>query len=137
MFKIASVSKTYGTQRVLENITFSIEKGSSTAIVGPSGTGKTTLLNMLGALDKPDSGTIFFNGQNIAEMTEKEQSSFRNQNVGFVFQMHHLLPQCSVIENVLMPTLGKSKEQKQKAEEIAIQLIERVDLLTKKENALE
>lgn len=128
MLKIKSLSKSYGNQKVLENITLSLEAGSSTAIVGPSGTGKTTLLNMIGALDKPDNGEILFNGQSIAGMSEKEQSWFRNQNVGFVFQMHHLLPQCSVLENVLIPTLNAKKASKKETEKRAVELIERVGL---------
>ncbi len=106
-----------------------MDKGETIAIVGPSGSGKTTLLNLIGALDKPDKGSIMFNDKNISKMTSDEQSHFRNRNIGFVFQMHYLLPQCSLFENVLIPTLSyKDKVQKNEAERRALELIERVGL---------
>lgn len=129
ILKVNSVSKHYGEQQVLENVSFRVNKGETIAIVGPSGSGKTTLLNLIGALDKPNSGSILFNDQDISKMTPDQQSYFRNKNIGFVFQMHYLLPQCSVCENVLMPTLSyKDKAQKKEAENRAIELIERVGL---------
>jgi len=129
LLNIQTISKSYGTQKVLNDISLNIKKGETTAIVGPSGSGKTTLLNIIGALDKPDSGSIVFNGQDISKMTPDEQSNFRNRNIGFVFQMHYLLPQCTLLENVLIPTLTYTdKTKKKEAESRAVQLIERVGL---------
>jgi len=90
---------------VLENISFQIEAGESVAVVGPSGSGKSTLLNIIGALDKPTSGQVFFSGKNLADLDDAELSAIRNREIGFIFQLHHLLPQCTVLENVLIPTI--------------------------------
>jgi len=90
---------------VLDGISLTIEKGESIAIVGPSGSGKSTLLNILGALDKPMSGTINFDGKDLTKLNDNELAKIRNQEIGFVFQLHHLLPQCTVLENVLIPTI--------------------------------
>jgi lipoprotein-releasing system ATP-binding protein len=129
LIKIQNISKSYGTQTVLKNLSLEIEESETTAIVGPSGSGKTTLLNIIGAMDKPDSGSVLFKDRNIIEMNEDEQSVFRNQNIGFVFQMHYLLPQCSVLENVLIPTLAFSdKSAKKDAENRAKELIDHVGL---------
>ena len=105
LLKFDNISKSYGNQCILKHFSLEIEKGESLAIVGPSGSGKTTFLNIAGALDVPDSGKILFNNLDISRMTDNERSAFRNKNVGFVFQMHYLLPQCTVFENVLIPTL--------------------------------
>ena len=129
ILKVDSISKQYGEQQVLKNISFKVNKGETIAIVGPSGSGKTTLLNLIGALDKPNNGSIIYDGTDISKMTSDEQSHFRNKNIGFVFQMHYLLPQCSVYENVLIPTLSyKDKNQKSEAEKRTLELIERVGL---------
>lgn len=105
LLKFDNISKSYGNQCILKHFSLEIEKGESLAIVGPSGSGKTTFLNIAGALDIPDTGNILFNNLDISRMTDNERSAFRNKNVGFVFQMHYLLPQCTVFENVLIPTL--------------------------------
>lgn len=105
LLKFDNISKSYGNQCILKHFSLEIEKGESLAIVGPSGSGKTTFLNIAGALDIPDTGNILFNNLDISRMTDNESSAFRNKNVGFVFQMHYLLPQCTVFENVLIPTL--------------------------------
>lgn len=91
--------------RVLNDISFTINAGESVAIVGPSGCGKSTLLNLLGTLDRPTSGTIVFQGKDLNGLNEAALAQLRNCGIGFVFQLHHLLPQCSVLENVLVPTL--------------------------------
>ncbi|MBM3288605.1 MAG: ABC transporter ATP-binding protein [Candidatus Hydrogenedentes bacterium] len=91
--------------RVLSDITFELAPGESVAIVGPSGCGKSTLLNLIGTLDRPTSGTVVFKDRDLAALSEAQRAAFRNAEIGFVFQLHHLLPQCSVIENVLVPTL--------------------------------
>jgi lipoprotein-releasing system ATP-binding protein len=104
-----NISKTYpmpGEQlQVLSGIDLSLNAGESASIVGPSGSGKSSLLYILGALEPPTAGTVLLGGRNPYEMDEKTLAAFRNEKIGFVFQDHHLLPQCSVLENVLIPTL--------------------------------
>jgi lipoprotein-releasing system ATP-binding protein len=103
------VSKTYPTPRgdlsVLKDVSLSIDRGGAAAIMGPSGSGKSTLLYILGSLDNPSSGTVTLDGQDPFQLDERAQAAFRNRRIGFVFQDHSLLPQCSVLENVLAPTL--------------------------------
>ena len=94
-----------GPLRVLSNVSLSLNKGDAVSIMGPSGSGKSTLLYLVGALEPPTSGTITFDGQDPFALSEKQLAAFRNRQVGFVFQDHCLLPQCSVLENVLTPTL--------------------------------
>ena len=99
---------------VLSNISLHIERGETIAVVGPSGSGKSTLLNIMGALDKPTSGSVIFDGKNLAEMSENELAYIRNTEIGFIFQLHHLLPQCTVLENVLIPTIPQNKKRSNK-----------------------
>jgi lipoprotein-releasing system ATP-binding protein len=116
---VKNLSKTYRNslgqvdREVLNGLDLEIEKGKKIAIMGPSGSGKTTLLNLLGTLDSPDKGTISINKQMISEITENELLRFRNTQIGFVFQFHHLLPQCSLWENVLLPTLPNKSHKKE------------------------
>src|SRR6478672_7198318 len=109
MLKIENVSKFYPTPRgplpILTDISLSLSKGDAVSIMGPSGTGKSTLLYIIGALEPPTSGTVTLDGQNPFTLNQKQLAAFRNQQIGFVFQDHCLLPQCSVLENVLIPTL--------------------------------
>src|SRR4030043_903413 len=111
LLQISSISKAYGIhgtggyQQVLSNLSLDVDEGESIAITGPSGSGKTTLLNLIGTLDKPGQGTIFYKGNDITRLSGKELNAFRNSEIGFIFQQHHLLPQCTLIENVLLPTL--------------------------------
>ena len=105
MLSTEQLSKAYGHQQILRDVNFSVQQGESAAIVGPSGTGKTTFLNIVGTLDVPDSGKVLFKGEDISKLNEQQRTQFRNRHIGFVFQMHHLLPQCTVLENVLIPTL--------------------------------
>ncbi len=109
MLEVRNLMKEYptpaGQLRVLSDVNFSLNAGDSVSIVGPSGSGKSTLLYIIGALEPPTSGTVLLNGKNPFELDEKSLAAFRNRQVGFVFQDHHLLPQCSVLENVLIPTL--------------------------------
>ena len=109
MLEVRGVSKHYpgpsGPVAVLSDIDLRLETGESVSIVGPSGSGKSTLLHILGALDPPSAGTVRFDGVDPYALDERRLAAFRNGHVGFVFQDHHLLPQCSVLENVLIPTL--------------------------------
>jgi lipoprotein-releasing system ATP-binding protein len=109
MLEVSDLSKEYPTPRgplnVLSGVSLSLKRGDAVAIMGPSGAGKSTLLYILGALEKPTSGTVMLDGRNPFLLTEKEAAAFRNQSIGFIFQDHCLLPQCSVLENVLIPTL--------------------------------
>ncbi len=101
---------------VLEGVSLQLESGRNLAVIGPSGSGKTTLLNLLGALERPTSGSILVDGLNPAELSDKAAAAFRSQKIGFVFQDHHLLPQCSVLENVLIPTIAGSGTRPQDVE---------------------
>lgn len=109
---LSNVSKSYrdpGSQisvPVLHDVSLSLEAGESVAVVGPSGCGKSTLLNILGTLDVPDSGDYFLEGESIAACTATRLAELRSRKIGFIFQLHHLMPQCTVLENVLLPTLA-------------------------------
>ena len=109
MLVAADVTKSYPTPRgelsILNGITLNVERGGAVAVMGPSGSGKSTLLYILGALEPPTSGRVALDGVNPFGLPERAQAAFRNQRIGFVFQDHSLLPQCSVLENVLAPTL--------------------------------
>jgi len=122
MIRVENIYKSYGTLEVLKDVNLSIKQGEIVSIVGPSGAGKTTLLQIIGSLDKPDSGRIFVNNVNINELNEKDLSAFRNQNIGFIFQFHQLLPEFTALENVLMPALI-AKENYKKAEERALDIL--------------
>ena len=113
--------------QILDGLEFSINKGEMMAVVGASGSGKTTLLQILGTLDTPDSGELLFEGDNLTAKSDGELSKFRNKSLGFIFQFHHLLPEFSAIENVMMPGLiaGKKKDE---MEEPARKLLEQVEL---------
>ncbi len=112
MLEVGNLSKTYaapaGDLPILSNISLSLARGDSIVIMGPSGSGKSTLLYILGTLETPTSGTVRLDGRDPFTLTEKELAGFRNKEIGFVFQDHCLLPQCSVLENVLVPTLAGS-----------------------------
>ncbi len=109
MLKVDHVSKEYPTPRgplkIVSDISLSLSRGDAVSIMGPSGSGKSTLLYIMGALEPPSSGTVTLDGQNPFELKEKALAAFRNKEIGFIFQDHCLLPQCSVLENVLTPTL--------------------------------
>ncbi len=121
MIKATNIFKSYGTLKVLKNVSLTINKGEIISIVGVSGAGKTTLLHILGTLDKPDSGLLEMNGTNIFSLNDKKLAAFRNKNIGFVFQFHHLLPEFTAIENVCIPAFiaGVSKsDAEEKANEL-------------------
>ena len=129
LLKLENISKSYSKERViLDQLSLEINAGERVAIVGPSGSGKTTLLNLIGTLDRPDFGEMIFDGQDLSAMNDNQLAQFRNRKIGFVFQMHHLLPQLSLWENVLLPTLTDPALQGKETEDRAKRLIKRVGL---------
>ena len=134
MLELINVTKTYqspagGGVCVLKDITLKISPAQSLVIVGPSGSGKSTLLNIIGALDRPSSGRVLFDGNDLAKLSEQQLAEIRNQHIGFVFQLHHLLPQCTVLENVLVPTLVNKFSRRRDADGArVVDLLERVGL---------
>lgn len=132
MIEIKDIKKSFGSLQVLKGIDLKIEKGEIVSIVGPSGAGKTTLLQIMGTLDKPDSGMVVINGTDVTKLKDRDISRFRNQHLGFVFQFHQLLPEFTALENVMIPALiGKAskKSAKARAEELLtfLGLTERMD----------
>ena len=105
MIQLHDIRKSFGSLEVLKGIDLTIGKGEVVSIVGPSGAGKTTLLQIIGTLDRPDSGRVLFDGIDVSVYKEKQLSAFRNSHIGFVFQFHQLLPEFSAVENVMMPAL--------------------------------
>jgi len=135
VLELVNVAKSYESPGdktglcVLKDITLNLEQGQSIVIVGPSGSGKSTLLNIIGALDRPSSGRVLFDGRNLADLDDVELARIRNKEIGFVFQLHHLLGQCTVLENVLVPTLvDNSRPSKREIRKRAADLLERVGL---------
>ena len=121
MIDIKDIKKSFGNLQVLKGIDLHINKGQIVSIVGPSGAGKTTLLQIIGTLDKPDSGSIIVDGIDVNTLNAKKISDFRNQHIGFVFQFHQLLPEFTALENIMIPAYiaGKSnKEAKKRAQEL-------------------
>lgn len=135
LLTLSAISKRFesaaGTESisVLDHVSFELDAGQSIAIVGPSGSGKSTLLNIIGTLDHPSSGSITLDGQDLTHLDEIALADARNRLLGFIFQAHHLLPQCTVLENVLVPTLPlKNAELRDSAPERARQLLHKVGL---------
>jgi len=131
LVELTHVQKNYATPsgEVLRDINFQLAAGESVAIVGPSGSGKSTLLNLIGALDQPTHGTVRFDGRDLAGLSANELAAIRNRDIGFVFQLHHLLPQCTILENVLIPTLANpSASNTTAAVQRAERLLDRVGL---------
>jgi ABC-type lipoprotein export system ATPase subunit len=128
--ELRHVTKTYRSsdQPVLADCSLEVKEGETVAIVGPSGSGKSTLLNLLGALDQPDSGDVEVAGKNLGKLDAAGLAAFRNTTVGFIFQLHHLLPQCTVLENVLIPTLAQKDADHSALTARARTLIEAVGL---------
>jgi lipoprotein-releasing system ATP-binding protein len=135
LLKLAGVTKRYDAPgkpeglAVLREVSLEVGRGESLAIVGPSGSGKSTLLHIMGTLDQPTSGSIMLDGQDLGALDERQLATVRNRQVGFVFQAHYLLPQCTVLENVLVPTLAVSPAAtRERAGDRAERLLKRVGL---------
>lgn len=134
LLELSHVTKTYRAPgggeevRVLQDVALQAQAGDSIAVVGPSGSGKSTILNIIGALDRADAGDVLVDGRNIAQLPETELATYRNTTVGFIFQLHHLLPQCTVLENVLVPTLPRADAKPADSRQRAEQLLESVGL---------
>lgn len=122
MIQIENITKSFGDLQVLKGVNLSIGKGEVVSIVGPSGAGKTTLLQIIGTLDKPDAGSIRFNGEELTRLGSKRLAAFRNKHIGFVFQFHQLLPEFTALENVIIPALVAGRKRKE-AEAEALELL--------------
>lgn len=137
IIKLNNITKVYGKEiktKVLKGINLEIENGSFNAIIGQSGSGKSTLLNIMGTLDKPTQGDVIINGENIRGLSKDKLATLRNKEIGFVFQFHHLLPEFTAIENVMMPALIEGKLSSKDAKNRAEFLLEKVGLLGIKNN---
>lgn len=135
LLELITVTRSYekedegGGRNVLDGISLTVQEGESLAITGPSGSGKSTLLNIMGTLDSPDSGVVKFKGVDIRSLKEPGLAELRNQHIGFVFQLHYLLPQLSLLENVLLPSIPlNNKPAREKAAKRAHDLLGRVGL---------
>lgn len=131
MIEVKGITKSFGQLQVLKGIDLSISKGEIVSIVGPSGAGKTTLLQIMGTLDKPDTGMVTINGTDVSQLRSRELSRFRNSHIGFVFQFHQLLPEFTAVENIMIPALIAGKSSRT-ARERAMELL---DFLSLKERA--
>ncbi|MCC8173986.1 MAG: ABC transporter ATP-binding protein [Odoribacter sp.] len=128
MICVKQIKKSYGELQVLKGINMTVNDSEIVSIVGASGAGKSTLLHIIGTLDSPDSGELWYDDQNIANMTSDKLANFRNHNIGFVFQFHHLLPEFTALENVCMPAWIKG-DNKKDAERKALTLLDRLGLI--------
>lgn len=127
MITVKNIHKKYGDLEILKGVDLEIKSGEVVSIVGSSGAGKTTLLTILGTLDRPNSGDVFINEQNVFQLNDKKLAAFRNQNIGFVFQFHQLLPEFTALENICIPALI-GKQNKKETEKRATELMELFNL---------
>ncbi|MGI5974735.1 MAG: ABC transporter ATP-binding protein [Paludibacter sp.] len=132
MIEAINIHKSFDELHVLKGVNLKVEQGEIVAVVGPSGAGKTTLLQILGTIDNPDQGLVLIDGQDVSHLNEKQQSTFRNLHLGFIFQFHQLLPEFTALENVMIPALIAGKDSKravQKAKELLehLQLSDRLE----------
>ena len=138
MILVKDIHKSFGTLDVLKGVDLTVEKGEIVSIIGKSGAGKTTLLQIIGTLDKPDSGSVVIDGVDVFALKEKELAAFRNRHISFIFQFHQLLPEFNALENVMMPAMIARMSEKE-AEQRAVQLLTELGMaerLTHKPNEL-
>ena len=138
MVEVQDIRKSFDTLEVLKGVNLMVEKGEIISIIGKSGAGKTTLLQIIGTLDKPDSGSVVIDGVDVFALKDKELADFRNRHIGFIFQFHQLLPEFTTLENVMMPAMIARMPEKE-AEKRAVQLLTElgmVERLTHKPNQL-
>lgn len=138
MIKIENITKSFGSLQVLKGIDLHIDRGEVVSIVGPSGAGKTTLLQIIGTLDRPDSGTVCVDGIDTTQLSQKKLSHFRNTHLGFVFQFHQLLPEFTAIENIMIPAYiagTSTSKAKERAQEL-LQFMNLTDRASHKPNEL-
>ena len=138
MIEVKNIHKSFGTLEVLKGVDLAVKKGEIVSIIGKSGAGKTTLLQIIGTLDKPDSGSVVIDGVDVFALKEKELADFRNRHIGFIFQFHQLLPEFNALENVMMPAMIARMSEKE-AELRAVQLLTELGMaerLTHKPNEL-
>ncbi len=138
MIEVKDIHKSFGTLEVLKGVDLTVEKGEIVSIIGKSGAGKTTLLQIIGTLDKPNSGSVLIDGVDVFALKEKELADFRNRHIGFIFQFHQLLPEFTTLENVMMPAMI-ARMPEQEAHQRALQLLTELGLaerLTHKPNQL-
>ena len=128
MIEVKNIHKSFGTLEVLKGVTLSVKKGEIVSIIGKSGAGKTTLLQIIGTLDKPDSGSVMIDGVDVFALKEKELADFRNRHIGFIFQFHQLLPEFTTLENVMMPGMIARMDEKE-AEQRAIKLLTELGMI--------
>ena len=133
MIHLTNIEKSFGSLEVLKGIDLEINKGEVVSIVGPSGAGKTTLLQIMGTLDRPDSGKVIVDGVDVSPLSQKKLSDFRNQHVGFVFQFHQLLPEFTALENIMIPAFIAGKSQKE-AKRRALELLDFMGLTERAEH---
>lgn len=138
LLQAQNINKSYGLLQVLKNVSFEAERGDFICITGKSGAGKSTLLHILGGLDKADAGIVMMNGIEINKLNDKKLSEFRNQNIGFIFQFHHLLPEFTALENVCLPAYiaGVSKSQAEKNAKNWLEYLNLKDRLSHKPSQL-
>jgi len=127
MLTAKGITKSFGKLQILKGVDLDVEKGEIVSIVGPSGAGKSTLLHIIGSLSSPDSGTVRLNNTDLLTLSANKLSAFRNKNIGFIFQFHHLLPEFTAVENVCLPALI-AKTAKKESEDKALELLEMLGL---------
>jgi len=133
MLKAQSITKKFGELQILKGVDLSVDKGEVVSVVGASGAGKSTLLHIIGTLDKPNSGNLLINNIDVSQLSSRELSQFRNKNIGFIFQFHHLLPEFTALENICIPAFI-AKMKKGEAEKRAMELLDILGLLHRKDH---
>lgn len=133
MIEVRDIHKSFGALQVLQGVSLTIEKGEIIAIIGKSGAGKTTLLQIIGTLDKPDSGSVVIGGKDVLNLSDNALAEFRNTHIGFIFQFHQLLPEFTALENVMMPALIH-KDSEREARKRAVKLLTELGLADRMEH---